>query len=724
MRTSFIITHLLSAAVVAVCTAVPLRAQSDEVSTGDSGSGVGERFPATTTIFGLYDPPVLRPGRLPLSREAAPATDFRNVEGRGGLDALDLTAAERRLLRDNGLLLRAEGLASTGDAYSAAGDDIGRYITLDAMVTDIRSVAARAVAEAESGWMHDALAIELEALSQTIAASGGTNTEVVRRALAYIETGRLLVEPEASVDSRVAQLVRRERDRVVAATETGASELLGGRQIDYSIFRLPAGLDERRAELQRARLWFTRVGLPVRERDAGRINLHAVMLIARSLDLVRSEPAAGRRHEDLAALIATVTPQSDPALTISSFTRSYRLYVGRRLDSEPSLYFDDSTIQRYAVWLNRDRGTLNQGEPRLFATPPLRTAAVAVGATGTPASQEMTDLTVQIDEARLATLDGAFSLAVESMATAPSASPDRMPRYMRGSAWGRRLALLKELKDMPSGLVPATAATAGRRGSGSGSDLIYVEPLPAAWSHVAALAGYLRSGFGSERSEPAISRATLKQLEEMESASRGLAQIAAAELAGRRLSAAEQTFLAAVCERLATNADQSAAGTAMAMYVIVPVDSTGALALVRGGAIVPAGSSIDSRIAGLADPQRPADPVQPRGGSGAVRSLPALPVSAVQPSAHLTFDNGAWAPHDESEWWYTVKLGTANRGFVSIELVDAGGRPVGTRTTEWVDDGEIVGMVNPRELAPGTYTVRLRDGVGTPISSGLLAVLP
>lgn len=715
MRSSFIITPAL-ALTAFFAVASTLSAQTDDISTG--GSAAGERFPATTTVFGLYAPPVVKVRRTATIKDPAPASDFRNVEGREALDALDLTATERRLLRDNGLLLRAEGLASPGDAYATLPDnEIGSYITLDAGLADVRGLAVQAVAEAESGWMHDALAVELEGLAGTVGNMKEMDADVVRRALGYIETGRLLLEPDATVDSRVAQAVRRERDRVVAASGSGTSDVLGGRQMDYTLFRLSSSLDERRAQVQRARLWFTRVGLPLR--DAGGVNLRAVLLIAHSLDMVRADAAASHRHDDLAALISTLAPTPDPALPISGFTRSYRLYVGRRLDNEPSLYTDDSTLNRYAVWLERDKGVLRQGEPRLFATPPLRPVVVPPGGTATPASNVEEVPSRSVDESMLVSLDGALALSVQGIMKGTPSSTDRLPRYMRSDAWERRLSLVETMKGL-SGTAPEKAS-AGRSGSAvKAGDLIYVEPVPNGWAHIAALAGYLSSGLGAERFEPAVSRSTLQRLEEMESAATLLAQIAAAELAGRRPTAAEQTFLAAMCERLAAGAGTGE--SAMAIYAIVPVDSTGALALVRGGV---AGTTSSSRLAGLVDPQRPADPVR-HVAAGTTRALPSLPASSggVQSQTYLTFDNGAWAPHDESEWWYTVRLATGVRGLVSVELVDLSGRPVGQRTTEWVDDGEMIGVLNPRELAPGTYTLRVRDGVGTPISSGLLAVVP
>jgi hypothetical protein len=297
----------------------------------------------------------------------------------------------------------------------------------------------------------------------------------------------------------------------------------------------------------------------------------------------------------------------------------------------------------------------------------------------------------------------------------------------------------------------------------------YVEPNPEAWSRLASLAAYLRSGFTNSPQGSLISRKVEEKLRDIEAASTQLMKIAAVELDGRALSNDQNDLIASMPARIAAyetfmnkslkgegsplvataSGDIAATGHPLTMYVIVPRnDGVGGLMLTRGavyshfengssadewkrmvttpGSSVSAASWSSSYVSG--DGSFAQDPKRFRAIEGVLpASIAAAPTTIAERrrelmKVELDLESNV-VRRSSGELWYTVRAPQMNGSEIQVAVVDNGGTVVYRGTSGRIENGKRFDLVRVDGLSAGQYFIRISDITNRVLASGRFMVV-
>jgi hypothetical protein len=601
-----------------------------------------------STGFGVYTPVAPTPTRPEAGLSEPGVSDgFSNVSTAGGRFAWMnfFSQPERTLLERNEFVVRPEAFGSFGELYnkSSGGQQLGTFVTVDAVVHGLRVTVAEAERRLEREYMAPTLGALLGTLARTVGGQlaserNPTVAASLAQVLAYVETGRALVDPDAAINARVREAVEAELGRINAAAGVGTSSVLPGRRIDYSVFA-PQGhyrLNETFGGYYRAKTWLSTVGLSLEDADGDldADEARRATLLARAIDAASSEDRFAERYHDLYELSAFLGGRTDGDITSEMLAGALRGYFGRVMSGATSAMATDSVmlgLARYAqsqlpqasrsgvlrlMPLSSPRGLVDNlaGGRRLAPSTAISAAVLSdIGAADARAAESLRRaFAARVKEDWVQSLEWTLLYTMQPLVVEPAESSG-YPRFARTDAWRamRTASALGAWADFqhPLSSIAVKPIRVGSDGATS-SDLAtsgYVEPTPEGWSRVSSLAGFLRDGFSSARYGSAIGRELEARFRDIENTSARLMQIAAAELSGRDLTDAQLELIESMPARIAayeTFSDRSlsdgapivagvssgasgvkpATGHPLALYVIVPRnDGVGGLMLTRGG---------------------------------------------------------------------------------------------------------------------------------------------
>jgi hypothetical protein len=599
-----------------------------------------------STGFGVYTPVVASPTRPEAGlSEPAVSAGFSNVTTAGGRFPWNnfFSQPERSLLERNDFVVRPEAFGSFGELYnkSSGGQEVGSFVTVDAIVHGLRITVAEAQRRLEREYMAPTLTSVLGTLSRTIVGQLASErdpriTASLTRVLAYVETGRVLADADVEVNARVRDVVQAEVGRIRAAAGVATSSVFPGRRIDYAAFA-PSGhyrLNETFGGYYRARTWLSTVGLSLEDADGDLDADEARMatLLARAIDAAASEDRFAERYLDLYELSAFLGGRNESDITWDMLSGALRGYFGRVMTGATSAMASDSVMLDLARYtqtqlpsgtgarmlrlmpLASQRGIVDRLDGRSRMAPSTAVSAAVLSNVGAADARTAESLrrsfATRVKEDWVQSLEWTLLYTLQPLVETPAESSG-YPRFLRTDAWRamRTASALGAWADFQHPLstvaikpirVGASAAESGELATSG-----YVDPTPEGWSRVASLAAFLRDGFTSQRFGGAIGRDLESRFRDIENTSARLMQIAAAELSGRDLSSAQLELIETMPSRIAayeTFSDRSlsdgapivagiapgsglmpATGHPLALYVIVPRnDGVGGLMLTRG----------------------------------------------------------------------------------------------------------------------------------------------
>jgi len=595
-----------------------------------------------STSFGTYTPYVIPQYsvRVGLS-EPTIAPGFSNVETSGSGFAWNSRFApeERVMLQRNNFLARSEPFGTFGQAYVGEGaTDIASFVTVDAVLHGLRTTLDEAYRQMERDHFAPTLSIVLNDLSRSLAAqlgsARGREAEGLRKLLAYVQTAQVLLEPTATIDNRVSDMVYAELEKINAMRGVDASSILPRRRIDYSDFQ-PTGhydLDQAFRNYYRARTWLGELGFELRA--DGRIDpleSRMALTLARTMDMLASGNGTFRQqYMSIAEPLTFFSGRSESSVNWDMLAGALRGYYGSfGIDQAASA--SDSEVVRFLGYLaDQLPGTDIRKTPREFRLLPNGSSIERTiwgsahdtrsGSTGTDGLKVMAALgsdraaaigSNNADLKRLIQkhptenwvkdLDWSLLYTVSAIPSRPEESTG-YPRFMRNNAWKDRelasaLGAWTDYQHEPS-MIPAQSGTALTRTSIRETrevDAGYVEPDPQAWARIAAVTRYIRSGLVDGDYGNLIDRKIADKLRDIENVSATMMQIAAYELQGQEPTGEQAVLMASMPQRIAAyetftdarlkgsgmsiaagKADRTGTGTApanghpVALYVVVP----------------------------------------------------------------------------------------------------------------------------------------------------------
>lgn len=583
-------------------------------STGvlDQPDGSREQGASVSTAFGIYQPYAI-PKYQPIAGhdEPALAANFTNVTVAGGRFPWNsyFLAAERKILVENGFVVRPEALGTFAQAYSAelAAEPMGSFVTVDAVLHGLRVTAAEAMREMERTYAAPTLANELSDLSGTISERlaverNQTIKGSLVQLLGYVQTAEVLLNPSVRVDPAVAATVSAEVKKIGSAQGELPSSVFPQRTIDYARFA-PGGYyaaDTRLSAYYRTARWLSHVGFALR-RAGGGFDLGAVRNAGVLARMINSMPTADEFKQTLRNInepTAFFNGHEEQVASWDILGDAMEMYYGRIVTLGPQFLADDAMLPGFAKYLAERLPDSEAGGPvfhllewdpenghGLIASFAKRGNGLGLlAALGSPRAAEMagslsgfsTDATQRlsgsvaswmrdIDHAVLYTLRGAVA----------ADRGDGYPRFMQSAAWNDRelTSILGAVADYqhPVATLPMQSRVRAGRVTSGGVDVAglgYVEPNPEAWARLAGLAGYIRNGLVDGRGDRLIGRTVEAKLSDIENTSAKLMQISAAELNGKDLTADQLALLASMRDRIAAYesfADKSLQGNG---YVI------------------------------------------------------------------------------------------------------------------------------------------------------------
>ena len=601
-----------------------------------------------STGFGVYSPLSVAPTRPEAGlSEPTISSNFSNVtagEGRFPWNNF-FNQSERSLLERNSFVVRPEAYGSFGEVYNraSAGQELGSFVTVDAVLHGLRVTVAEAQRRLERDYMAPTLETILESLARTITGQLASERDsrmasALARVLAYVETGRLLVDPGATVNARVRDEVTAEVERIRAAGGTATSSVLPDRRINYAAFA-PTGhyrLNGTFSNYFRARTWLSQVGLSLYDSDGDLDATQARMslLLARAIDAASTERGFAVRYYDLYEVTAFLGGRGESEVRWDMYAGALRSYFGRMIGNASSSMAADSSMLALAGYVETQipasaRGTGNfrllpasgsrgivdrVGEARGRLAPSTAVSAAvfsSVGAADAGVAESLRrTFASRVNEDWVQSLEWALLYTMQPLVD-ESSSANGYPRFARTDAW-RAMRTMSALGawaayQHPLATVPTRPVRVGAARS-TDAELAtpgYVEPTPEGWARVASLAGYLRSGLTDERFDGAVGRELDSRLRDIENTSARLMQIAAAQVSGRDLTSDQLDMIASMTSRIAayeTIADRTltdgapivagigdgsglvpANGHPLVLYVVVPRnDGVGGLMLTRG----------------------------------------------------------------------------------------------------------------------------------------------
>jgi hypothetical protein len=604
-----------------------------------------------STGFGVYSPLSVAPTRAEAGlSEPSISSNFTNVTtGTGRFPWSNFfNQPERALLERNSFVVRPEPFGSFGEVYNRAsgGQELGSFVTVDAVLHGLRVTTAEAQRRLERDYMAPTLEKVLTTLSRAISGQIGSErdprvVEALSRVLAYVETGRALADPSIDVNARVRDEVTSEVERIRAAGGTATSSVFPDRRINYAAFA-PTGhyrLNQTFGNYYRARTWLSSVGMSLYDDDGDLDADQARMsiLLARAIDAAAaSEKGFASRYQDLYELTAFLGGRSDGDVTWDMLAGAVRSYYGRMIGSATSTMATDSVmlaLARYAeaqlpasarnggnmlrmLPAATSRGIVDRiGEARARLAPSTAVSAAifsSVGAADARAAETLRrSLESRVKEDWVQSLEWALLYTMQPLVDASTES-NGYPRFARSEAW-RAMRTASALGawaayQHPLGSAATKPVRVGSSGSMESSELEtsgYVEPTPEGWARVSSLAAYLRDGFASDRYDGALGRELDARLRDIENTAARLMQIAASQVSGRALSNDQLDLIESMRSRIAayeTFSDRTlssgapivagvgegtgvlpANGHPLILYVIVPRnDGVGGLMLTRG----------------------------------------------------------------------------------------------------------------------------------------------
>ncbi len=767
------------------------------------------------TDFGTYSPyPVPRYQPMVGLDEPTVSAGFGNVATGGAALQWSTFFSQRELamLRDNSFVARPEPIGTFAQAYVLDRTGLPPFVTTDAVMHGLRITLDEAYREYE----HDQMVPMLQSLLGEVAKNiesqldAGPRASVatdLSRALAYVQTAQTLLDPSREIDPRVRKAVSIEIDRITSGAGVQSSVILPTQRVDYAAF-VPTGhytLDDTFRRLYQARTWLQRVGFALRSNGAVDVSTaRSAMLLARTMDVLAEDPDFADTYRGIIAPMGFFEGVARTDMSWDMLGGAERSYLGTFEFSNTSSFADDATIREFVPYLENDLPsevvaagstfrllgrTYDPGEwlddqirasaasgsqlqgVRLMAAMGSQTASRIVN----EKSDASTTLASRPVEERVQSLGAATLYTLEPLLETPTGADTYSagyPRFMRSAAWRQRelvsaLGAWADYRDpmqsIPMSATNAAAGTAGPVGAG------YVEPNPEAWGRIAALAGYVRSGFESDRFGASISRDLLDKLKDVENSAARLMRIAAAELESTPLTADQSEFVATMPQRIAAYAtfahadlkgdgtpavvDASTAGPAtglpMAIYAIVPRnDASGGLMLVRGAiysyyetdaaapnwvqtltsgssGIAPDRRLIGSFVAATDGFSQPASQLR-----SVAASLPSVANyhltererKQILPTVGLSLESNV-ARRSSGELWFTVSAPNLSGAMVVINVVNSAGQTVYQSQPEELVNGQRQDLVQVHEYTPGQYFIRISDLSDRTLASGRFVVV-
>ena len=687
-----------------------------------------------TTRFGTYTPYRV-PKVVPTigTYEGSVRSDLKNVLiPEGGFSWNNFTGAERGMLVRDHVVLRNEPIGTFAQAYNQVDDlpDYTPFITVDAAMNGLRVTSQ----EVYNDLVRNRLAPELDGVLSELSRNVGEALKRERsddlrqglgRLLAYVETGRALLDPSVEVDPRVAGLVADELDNVAAGNRT-KSDLLG-RTFDYS--RLRAEIDDTElARYQRARRFLAEAGPRAGGPD------HEVMVAALMARMVDALDARSReRLDDIVAVESFFLGRTPAMMPLDAVASGMRSWYGFQYEGGFGYLDGRNGVERLRPFLAKHR---SQGVAATMQTGLLPREHPFGVMTGD--AENLADMIGNVD--RLGTIapeewvgtNEAVALYTSSILLEKVPGGRALPSFMRSSSWEERRTE-SALGSFVGFLTPGTllqvdAQTAhGRTVSGTKASLAgYVEPDPAGWGAVASYARYLIDGLADGPRGRMIDQDLRDRLLDIERSSANFMVIAAAELAGTSLTAEQERFLATVPARIAsweaslsTDAMRLTTGGTLGsprvIFVLVPVGD-GTYQIARGAVY-------DQRRAERDDVHAVANAAVAY-ETPSIEPAPALARVNARSASTLRLDiEQTVVRRSEGAVWFTLFAEGYDRIDVVATVVDQEGRVAYTSRAMPIEKGERFDMIPTDDLRSGHYFVRIGDLSGRTLASGRFMVV-
>ncbi len=727
-----------------------------------------------TTAFGTYVPYRLPKYTPSIGRSAGSLrSDLENVIApAGGFTWEYFTARERGTFVSDHVILRNEPVGTFAQVYNGAGDhpDFVPFITVDAAIHGLRATTADIYTEI----VRQRLAPELDAILTDLSGNVGSGLAAERsdeireglgRLLAWIETGRLLLDPSVEVDPRVATLVTDALEKIDRG-ENASSPILD-RTVDYGSLRLRERGEVDEIDRYRAsKLWLSEGGprMGGSEEEA-----MVAALLARLVDAL--DDRTRQRLQDIVAVETFFSGRRLSDMPLDAIAGGMRSWYGFQYEGGYGYLEGSGGIERLRSYFAKYRSP-NVGQqmqtgllPREdhFAETLLRRAGspkklidATAGARGEGGSLGLALRSVAAEE-WVASNEG-VALYTASILAEEVVGGDRLPPFMQSATWKKRRTE-SALASFAGFMTPQGRVSAGDSSprsvatTVSSSDramIAYVEPDPVAWAAVASWARYLRDGIATGPRGRMVGSDLLKRVEDIEQSSAHLMMIAAAELSGTPLDRDQQRFLSSLPARIAAwenptdptgerrirlTAGSNGAGMAIGhprvIYVLVP-EGTGSFRIARGALLDFRTSTTPQReyIERLTD--RSGDlsaGIVPLDAIEAIDARIIEPTgspakSGVRSSSLVRLDlESNVARRTEGALWFTLHAEGYDRIDVVATVVDQAGRVAYRSRPMRVEDGKRLDMVPTDELQTGTYFIRVSDQIGRTLASGRFMVV-
>ena len=726
-----------------------------------------------TTEFGTYVPYRLPKYTPAIGKSAGTLrSDLENVSPpEGGFSWDYFTGKERGTFVSDQLVIRNEPVGTFAEIYNGSNDrpDFVPFITVDAAMHGLRATTADIYAEV----VRQRLAPELEVLLFELSGNVGSAITTERsddireglgRLLAWIETGRILLEPSVEADARVDKLVADALEKI-AAGRSASSPILD-RTLDYSRIRLQRRSSTSEIDRYRAaKLWLSEAG----PRIAGSEEEAMVAaLMARMVDAL--DARSRERLHDIIAVESFFSGRNSADMSLEAIAGGMRSWYGFQYDGGYGYLDGSGGVGKLRSYLAKYRNpSVGRGMqtgllPRAhnFADALLNRAGSPeklIAATATPRGKGgalgMALRSVAAEE-WVASNEG-VALYTASILAETVAGGSALPPFMRSDLWEKRrtesalgsfVSFLTPQGDVGVGSSSprSVATTAGRSG---GEMVAYVEPDPAAWAAVASWARYLGDGLATGPRGRMVGSELLKRVKDIENSGAHLMMIAAAELSGTPLTREQENFLASLPARIAawenpaekngsvrlvagsSGRSGMAVGHPRVLYVLVP-DGAGLFRIARGGVLdyrtstTPQEGYIAGLTASSGDLSRGIVSAEEINGIDARITEPTTSVatSGARSASTVRLDlESTVARRTEGALWFTLHAEGYDRVDVVATVVDQGGRVAYRSRPMQVENGKRLDMVPTDELQTGTYFIRVSDQIGRTLASGRFMVV-
>lgn len=718
-----------------------------------------------TTEFGTYIPYRI-PKQAPAigGFEGGLKGDLSNAIIPGGAMTWDdFTKAERGTLARDQVMLRSEPVGTFAQAYNRG--DLPPFVTLDAALNGLRVTTDEAWDQVRRNRLAPDLEAILGELSGNVAAGLARESdrdlrEGLGRLLAWIETGRSLLDPAAANESSVATVVAAELDLVRRGLR--AESPLLGRTVDYA--RMNAGATGESGELARyvaARRWLSEAGPRLGGSDD-----EAMMaaLMARMVDAL--DTRSRERLSDIVALEGFFSGADERHLRLDAIAGGMRSWYGFQYDGGYGYLAESQGIDRVRTYMaeyrNRDVADAMQtgllpAESRVGEGLIAR-AGSGVGLIEAIRSGGRTGgmLAAIPAEGWVRSNDAVALYTAAILAEQPEGGRD-LPAFMRSSTWIERrgesaLGAFAGFLAEP-GVVDVvgrrSAARAVAAGNAESRTLVgYVEPDPAGWGAIASYAAYLRDGLAEGPRGRLIDSGLEKKLHDIENMSAQFMAIASAQLAGSSLSSDQRQILASAPAHIAAwenrldnigglqitagsaadGAKGPAVGHPQMLYALVP-DGTGDYHLTRGAVYDyrETGTSNEGWVSELTGNGAGAvrlEEIEPVDGRITTVTPPLQKSSSRATAGAVQLDLEAnVVSRSQGAVWFTVRAAGYDRTNIVATVVDGSGRTVYTSRGMMIENGERYDMIPTEDLRSGQYFVRISDITGGVLASGRFMIV-